>query len=54
MSSSFINERSAEYILVPKFVEHLTQISTKITPIFFGLQGKEQLTLKARLKIKNY
>ncbi|WP_339259766.1 hypothetical protein MKZ12_07985 [Paenibacillus sp. FSL R5-0713] len=52
MSSSFINERSAEYILVPKFVEHLTQISTKITPIFFWATREGATHSKSSFKDK--
>lgn len=35
MSSSFISERSAEYILIPKFHDILSIISNKLTPIYF-------------------
>jgi hypothetical protein len=35
MSSSFISERSAEYILVPQFCELLNLTYKKVTPIYF-------------------
>ncbi|MNW44343.1 hypothetical protein D3C74_215730 [compost metagenome] len=35
MGSSFLSERSAEYVLIPKFYESLLRISNRITPIYF-------------------
>jgi len=53
VGSSFLSERSTEYVLIPKFCENLHRISKKITPIFFWSTREGAIHSKASFKDKS-
>jgi hypothetical protein len=53
MGSSFLSERSTEYVLIPKFSESLYQITKRITPIFFWTTREGASHSKASFKNKS-
>ncbi|MFX3647892.1 MAG: hypothetical protein ACE3K2_28800 [Paenibacillus sp.] len=52
MRSSFISERSAEYILIPQFSEQLLLLSKKIIPIYHWVSREGSNLSKESLKNK--